>query len=73
LARNGHKTLLWGRDENHVAEMASSRANEKYLPGSSFPETLVVLPLYFYAIIYWHFILRYFHFYAEAKSEANFS
>lgn len=42
LARNGHKTLLWGRDENHVAEMASSRANEKYLPGSSFPETLVV-------------------------------
>lgn len=42
LARNGHQTLLWGRDENHVAEMASSRANEKYLPGSKFPESLAV-------------------------------
>jgi glycerol-3-phosphate dehydrogenase (NAD(P)+) len=42
LARNGHKTLLWGRDNNHVAEMASSRANEKYLSGSKFPEALVV-------------------------------
>lgn len=42
LARNGHKTLLWGRDESHVAEMSSSRANEKYLPGSKFPESLMV-------------------------------
>ena len=42
LARNGHKTLLWGRDANHVAEMASTRANEKYLPGSKFPEPLLV-------------------------------
>lgn len=42
LARNGHQTLLWGRDANHVAEMASSRANEKYLPGSKFPDSLAV-------------------------------
>ena len=42
LARNGHKTLLWGRDASHVAEMASTRANEKYLPGSKFPEPLRV-------------------------------
>ncbi len=42
LARNGHQTLLWGRDANHVAEMASSRANEKYLPGSKFPNSLAV-------------------------------
>jgi glycerol-3-phosphate dehydrogenase (NAD(P)+) len=42
LARNGHKTLLWGRDANHVAEMASSRANEKYLPDSKFPDALTV-------------------------------
>lgn len=42
LARNGHKTLLWGRDAEHVAEMARSRANEKYLPGSKFPEALEV-------------------------------
>ena len=42
LARNGHKTLLWGRDSAHVAEMAGSRANEKYLPGSKFPDSLTV-------------------------------
>jgi glycerol-3-phosphate dehydrogenase (NAD(P)+) len=42
LARNGHQTLLWGRDVNHVAEMASSCANEKYLPGSKFPDSLEV-------------------------------
>ena len=42
LARNGHKTLLWGRDSKHVAEMASTRANEKYLPGSKFPDALMV-------------------------------
>lgn len=42
LARNGHKTLLWGRDSMHVAEMARTRANEKYLPGSQFPESLAV-------------------------------
>lgn len=42
LARNGHQTLLWGRDANHVAEMVSSRANEKYLPGSKFPDSLAV-------------------------------
>lgn len=42
LARNGHKTLLWGRDASHVAEMSSTRANEKYLPGSKFPESLIV-------------------------------
>lgn len=40
LARNGHKTLLWGRDSQHIEEMKASRANEKYLPGSQFPESL---------------------------------
>lgn len=42
LARNGHKTLLWGRDPKHVEQMANSRSNEKYLPGSQFPETLML-------------------------------
>ena len=42
LARNGHKTMLWGRDKSHVAEMAKTRANEKYLPGSQFPDALTV-------------------------------
>ncbi len=40
FARNGHKTLLWGRDKAHICEMVSSRSNEKYLPGSQFPESL---------------------------------
>lgn len=42
LARNGHKTVLWGRDSHHIAEMAVSRGNEKYLPGSRFPDSLVL-------------------------------
>lgn len=40
LARNGHKTLLWGRDSAHVATMAKDRENSKYLPGCPYPETL---------------------------------
>lgn len=40
LARNGHKVLLWGRNEDHVAEMAKSHSNERYLPGSQFPDSL---------------------------------
>ena len=42
LARNGHKTVLWGRDSHHIAEMAVCRGNEKYLPGSHFPENLIL-------------------------------
>lgn len=40
LARNGHKTLLWGRDANQVEDMVSARENTKYLAGCSFPESL---------------------------------
>ena len=42
LARNGHQTLLWGRDQAHVAKMCDSRSNEKYLPGSQFPPSLAL-------------------------------
>ncbi|NQZ22401.1 MAG: NAD(P)H-dependent glycerol-3-phosphate dehydrogenase [Colwellia sp.] len=42
LARNGHKTVLWGRNPQHVAQMQSSHSNEKYLPGSKFPPSLVL-------------------------------
>jgi len=42
LARNGHKTLLWGRDENHVAAMVEARENNKYLSDCPFPETLAL-------------------------------
>lgn len=41
FARNGNKTLLWGRDEKHISQMAEQRSNERYLPGAMFPEALV--------------------------------
>ncbi len=40
LARNGHKTLLWGRDANQVEDMVSAGENSKYLAGCPFPESL---------------------------------
>ena len=40
FARNGHKTILWGRNSQHIEQMSASRSNEKYLPGSQFPESL---------------------------------
>lgn len=42
FARNGHQTLLWGRDQQHITEMEKSRSNEKYLPGSQFPASLAL-------------------------------
>ena len=44
LARNGHRTRLWGRDETMMAELGRHRGNEKYLPGRRFPERLAVEP-----------------------------
>lgn len=43
LARNGHKTLLWGRDTDQVNDMVSARENTKYLAGCPFPDSLVVI------------------------------
>lgn len=40
LARNGHKTLLWGRDALQVDDMISARENAKYLAGCAFPDSL---------------------------------
>ncbi len=42
LARNGHETLLWGRDAKQVEEMASARENTKYLAGCPFPDSLLL-------------------------------
>ncbi|WNC68433.1 NAD(P)H-dependent glycerol-3-phosphate dehydrogenase [Thalassotalea nanhaiensis] len=42
LARNAHKTLLWGRSATHVNDMTAARSNEKYLPGFTFPDSLVL-------------------------------
>ena len=35
-----HDVVLWSRNSAHVAEMAASRANPRYLPDNPFPETL---------------------------------
>ena len=40
LARNGHETLLWGRDPSQVEAMSSDRQNANYLSGYPFPESL---------------------------------
>lgn len=40
LARNGHKTLLWGRDAEHVSDMVKVRENSQYLAGCHFPDSL---------------------------------
>ncbi|WP_068544399.1 NAD(P)H-dependent glycerol-3-phosphate dehydrogenase [Thalassotalea crassostreae] len=42
LSRNKHQTLLWGRSDAHVEDMSKTRSNEKYLPGFSFPDSLVL-------------------------------
>ena len=42
LSRNNVKTSLWGRDSQQIEQMKHSRSNEKYLPGSIFPDTLTI-------------------------------
>lgn len=45
LARNGHDIVLWGRNAEHVAEMAATRKNSQYLGDDiTFPETLILEP-----------------------------
>ncbi|MDN4502443.1 NAD(P)H-dependent glycerol-3-phosphate dehydrogenase [Alteromonadaceae bacterium BrNp21-10] len=42
FARNGIKTLLWGRDAEQMQQMATDRANQRYLPNFTFPDDLAV-------------------------------
>ena len=42
LARNGHSTLLWGRNSTDIATMARERVNQRYLPDIVLPEQLAV-------------------------------
>lgn len=41
LARNGTRTLLWGRNQEAMATMANSGSNERYLPDIKFPESVI--------------------------------
>jgi len=40
LARNGYRTLLWGRDAEKMARMRAERCNARYLPGVPLPDGL---------------------------------
>jgi glycerol-3-phosphate dehydrogenase (NAD(P)+) len=42
LAREGHPTLLWGRDTIQLDEMRRVRCNQRYLPDAGFPDNLQV-------------------------------
>ncbi|MCL1161050.1 NAD(P)H-dependent glycerol-3-phosphate dehydrogenase [Shewanella chilikensis] len=42
LASNGHSTLLWGHEPEHVAKLAAERSNQAFLPGIAFPDSLVM-------------------------------
>ncbi len=42
LARNGVPTLLWGRDPQQMAQMATLRCNQRYLPDLPFPDGLAL-------------------------------
>jgi glycerol-3-phosphate dehydrogenase (NAD(P)+) len=40
LARNGHRTLLWGHRPEQVATLAADRCNKVFLPDAPFPASL---------------------------------
>lgn len=44
LSRNGVATYLWGRDAEHMSELEQDRANNRYLPGFAFPDSLFIEP-----------------------------
>ncbi len=41
IARNGHPTVIWGRDPGQIASINQRHENTRYLPGVPLPETLV--------------------------------
>ncbi|AIY66095.1 NAD(P)H-dependent glycerol-3-phosphate dehydrogenase [Pseudoalteromonas piratica] len=42
FARNGHDVVLWGRNKEHIDELATARENQRYLAGAAFPDTLTL-------------------------------
>lgn len=40
LANNGHKTVLWGHEPEHISNLQRDRENKAFLPKISFPELL---------------------------------
>jgi glycerol-3-phosphate dehydrogenase (NAD(P)+) len=42
--QNGHHVTIWGHSATHLAETASARVNDRYLPGVSLPSELRLEP-----------------------------
>ncbi|MEH0689834.1 NAD(P)H-dependent glycerol-3-phosphate dehydrogenase [Vibrio cholerae] len=42
LARNGANVVLWGHEPEHMARLEAARANEEFLPGIAFPDSLII-------------------------------
>ena len=42
LARNGHRTLLWGHSSTHMHALEKARCNTRFLPDVPFPDLLHV-------------------------------
>ena len=42
LARNGHQVVLWGHDPKHIQKLQQERSNQAFLPGVSFPDSLLL-------------------------------
>ncbi|WP_120513739.1 NAD(P)H-dependent glycerol-3-phosphate dehydrogenase [Photobacterium salinisoli] len=42
LARNGANVILWGHNPAHMAQLEADRANEAFLPGVAFPDSLIL-------------------------------
>lgn len=42
LARNGHSVVLWGHNAAHIQALQSARCNEAFLPGVTFPDSLIL-------------------------------
>ncbi|PXA71625.1 NAD(P)H-dependent glycerol-3-phosphate dehydrogenase [Vibrio sp. 11986-1-5] len=42
LARNGANIVLWGHDPQHMARLQADRANQEFLPGIAFPDSLII-------------------------------
>jgi glycerol-3-phosphate dehydrogenase (NAD(P)+) len=42
FARNNNKTILWGRSPDHLAQMSAERCNQRYLPDTQFPDSLLI-------------------------------
>jgi glycerol-3-phosphate dehydrogenase (NAD(P)+) len=40
MARHGHHTVLWGRDDRIAADLNARHENTRYLPGIALPDTL---------------------------------